>query len=270
MTEGVAGRSGPVYVELRPTSELRGYVSTAWVRRAAPDAGPVLHRDIPDGRVDVRCRLGRPPQVVGPLTTPREWRLEPGAAVIGFRLRPGAAARLGLPVEELTDQLVDAQDVFSSSVARGVDASSPADGLAALSRLVLSGHRDGRGKDPIVDEAMRRMAGEKPWELSEIWASLDIPERTFRRRFRAAVGLGPKALQQLLRFQHLLGKAQRAAAAGEPVAARGLAAFAVEAGYADQSHLTRECVRITGLPPRGFFGDLQCSCRDHDHRAAYS
>ena len=49
----------------------------------------------------------------------------------------------------------------------------------------------------------------------------------------------------------------------------GLGLLAVRAGYADQSHLTRECVRLTGVPPRVLLAETRRSCaRGHDHAAS--
>jgi AraC-like DNA-binding protein len=69
---------------------------------------------------------------------------------------------------------------------------------------------------------------------------LGIGDRQLRRRFLDAVGYGPKTLERILRFQRFLRLA-----GADP----DLARLAVEAGYADQAHLTRECTRLAGLPP---------------------
>ena len=62
-----------------------------------------------------------------------------------------------------------------------------------------------------------------------------------RRRFLAAVGYGPKMLERVLRLRRFL--------AGGLGGSDGLARAAVEAGYADQAHLSRECRALTGLTP---------------------
>ena len=72
--------------------------------------------------------------------------------------------------------------------------------------------------------------------------ALGIGDRQLRRRFADAVGYGPKTLERVLRFQRFLALAAREAAPD-------LARLALEAGYADQAHLTRECSRLAGLPP---------------------
>jgi AraC-like DNA-binding protein len=71
-------------------------------------------------------------------------------------------------------------------------------------------------------------------------AAPGIGARQLRRRFADAVGYGPKTLQRILRFQRFLLLAEDT---------QNLARLALEAGYADQAHLTRECRRLSGLPP---------------------
>jgi AraC-like DNA-binding protein len=113
-----------------------------------------------------------------------------------------------------------------------------------------------------------------PWKTGGVRAvtsELFISEAQLRRRCRAAVGLSPKVLQRTLRFQVFLALVQRAIADGRCPGDDGLAMLAAEAGYADQPHLTRECVRLTGLPPRAFMSVTQqtCSC-GHDHSVSFT
>jgi len=67
-----------------------------------------------------------------------------------------------------------------------------------------------------------------------------ISDRQIHRRFSAAIGYGPKMFQSVLRFQRflLLSEGQ---SNWQTLADRG-----TFAGYADQSHMTREVHRFTG------------------------
>jgi methylphosphotriester-DNA--protein-cysteine methyltransferase len=87
--------------------------------------------------------------------------------------------------------------------------------------------------------AVRRL--DDPRARVELLADeLGFSERQLRRRFHAAVGYGPKTLQRVLRFRRFLAQAD----AGDD-----LARAALDAGYADQAHLTRDCARLSGLTP---------------------
>jgi AraC-like DNA-binding protein len=93
-----------------------------------------------------------------------------------------------------------------------------------------------------------------------------MSERQLRRRCLAAVGLPPKLLQRMLRFQGFLALAH-----ARGLARADLSALAAEAGYADQPHLTRECVRLAGRPPVAVLREAEQHCRGfHDHAASYA
>jgi transcriptional regulator GlxA family with amidase domain len=68
-----------------------------------------------------------------------------------------------------------------------------------------------------------------------------VTERQLHRRFVHAVGYGPRLLQRVLRLQAFL------ALCGSP--RLGLAELAVRAGYADQSHLSRDTRELAGRTP---------------------
>jgi AraC-like DNA-binding protein len=268
-----ADPAGQSYVERPPVAALADVVSTVWFQQVAANAPAYLHRNLPHGGTEVVCTIGAPAQVVGPLTGPHVEVLAPGTTVVGMRLRPGAAAALlGVPPAELVDLAVPADALWGrAGVALGDrvdDARSPREALAALQQGMLDRRFTETDPDPLVTEAVRLlMPGAAPG-VAALPRVLAVSERNLRRRCQAAVGLGPKTLHRTLRFQGFLARAQLAFATGRsPV---GLAELAIRAGYADQAHLTRECVRLTGTTPRAFLAENAdaCAC-GHDHAASY-
>lgn len=106
-----------------------------------PGAAPYVHRNVPSGGVELVCRVGSVPYIVGPLTGPRVETLEPGSTVVGPRFRPGAgAALLGESASEFVDATVDAAPVWGSAAIRAgervAEASDPHDPAAAVQELV--------------------------------------------------------------------------------------------------------------------------------------
>jgi AraC-like DNA-binding protein len=67
-------------------------------------------------------------------------------------------------------------------------------------------------------------------------------------RFREEIGLPPKAVARLLRFEHALELVDRGAPWAE---------VAFNAGYYDQSHLINEFRSITGITPVEYVTNLQ-------------
>jgi AraC-like DNA-binding protein len=259
------------YVERPAPAALRGVVASTWVQRV--EVGALVHRDLPSGCVELRCRVGGVPEVVGPLTRARVEVLEAGTTVVGVRLHPAAAARvLLMPASEFVDQVVSANDVWPGCGSRLAEqfavAAMPNAGVEALLQRVAASLA-GTSGDPLVAAAVRRLR----WHADDVGLvarELHVSERELRRRMRAQVGLAPKALQRALRFQRFLALAQYAMARGRAASDDGLARLAADAGFADQAHLSRECVRLTGQTPSAFLGSAQetCAC-GHDHAAAY-
>ena len=98
--------------------------------------------------------------------------------------------------------------------------------------------------DHFVMHAAAWMAGHPFASLDELSGLSRLSERQIRRRFDEAIGYGPKKLQRILRLQRLLWLTNQQP---EPVASLAHLSFA--AGYADQSHMTREVVALTGASP---------------------
>jgi len=128
------------------------------------------------------------------------------------------------------------------------DARGDAQIVAALEAATL--RRDSPRPDPVVRltvlEIQRRVALGRsctppPWMPR-------ISGRHLRRRFVTAVGYGPKRFERVMRFQRFLRLAD---AIGRT---QGLATLAVEAGYADQAHLSRECAHLAGCSPKMLMG----------------
>jgi AraC-like DNA-binding protein len=197
---------------------------------------------LPDACADLIWQRGAGAFIAGPDTGPAPAALPPGTVLVGVRLRPGAGGpALGFPLTELRDQRVDLTDVLPELAKQLPGDLSPGEALGRLT--AMTARMASRGPpDRLVSQAARRLAapggrtGELAWDLG-------VSERQLRRRCLDAVGYGPKTLQRVLRFRRFVTRLD--AAAGRP----DLAAIAADAGYADQAHLTRESVRLAGLPP---------------------
>jgi AraC-like DNA-binding protein len=151
-----------------------------------------------------------------------------------------------MPASELLDLQVSLQDVLGPDAAEFSERLAAAHGRDAehllLEGLVAGAIAD-RSPDPLVLAATRRL-GFPGSRVDELADALGISERQLRRRFHQSVGYGPKTLDRILRFRRLVSQAS-GISAGEV----DLARLAADLGYADQAHMTRDCVRLTGMPP---------------------
>ena len=265
---GVAGQS---YRERLPKPELQGLVSSVFVQEVAREAHPYEHRSVPNGSAEVSFLLGsRAPDVTGPHHEPDVAVLEPGSVLVGIRFRPGAAhAALGVPASELAGRRLELDRLWgrpaTALLGRLVDAGSPALAADLLEQVFLDGAASAPEPDPIVAELVDRL---QPWRARRVTdqaSDLFLSPRQLRRRCLDAIGYGPKSLHRVLRFRGFLARIDLGEESGD------LARLAVRAGYADQAHLTRECVRLSGLTPRTFLAEREASCTgSHDHSASFS
>ncbi|MGH7483784.1 MAG: DUF6597 domain-containing transcriptional factor, partial [Longimicrobiales bacterium] len=109
---------GQSYVERSPVPALRELASSVWVQQVGRDAAPYVHRHTPNGAVELVCRVGSAPQVIGPLTEPLVEVLEPGTTVVGMRFLPGAfPAVAGQPASEVVGLALDAEELWGRSAA---------------------------------------------------------------------------------------------------------------------------------------------------------
>ena len=254
------------YDERLPLPGLASLVRTVWVQRTGPQ--PALQRHLPTGGVEIHWPIGATPLVMGPLTRARLEVVPAGLTIVGVRCWPGAAGRLlGVPVDELVDQVVPLDEVWiaSSNLTEDLaEAPSPNEAAMLLQAQLLRGLASAPEPDLLVAAAVRHLMPWRPTYIGRIREDLAISESQLRRRFRSVVGLGPKTLQRTLRLQGYLALAQSAAPG------RRVADLAAEVGYADHAHLSRECMRLTGQTPRELLNDAddRCGC-GHDHAASY-
>jgi len=263
------------YDERPPLPSLAREVRTVWVQHTGP--GAYVQRNLPTGGVELQCPIGSVARLVGPLTAAKTEVLPAGSTIVGVRFWPGAAsALLGIPADELVDLAVPLDDLWGDRAVRLGDLlASAASSAGAESALgVLQDHLAllkavTTPPDPLVTMAVRRLMPWKSIHIEALSTELDISTSQLRRRFLSVVGVPPKILQRTLRFQGYLALAQ-AAGAHDGLGGGRLADLATNAGYADQQHLNRECLRLTGLTPRQLLGGREDRCRcQHDHSASY-
>lgn len=230
---GVALNETDVYREFAPPEYLRDSIACFWIRRG--DGGTV--RVLPDACTDIVWLAGVGAIVAGPDTGPSFSSTGAGQLIVGARFLPGAGGvALGLPLDEVRDHRVPLADLGLDPRQQLSGDLEPLDALAAVStaatRMAATGPPDRAAQAATVSLLDPRQ------RVDRLAADLGWSERQLRRRCLAAVGYGPKILQRILRFRRFL-------AADRTEIGRA----ALDAGYSDQAHLTRECRRLTGLSP---------------------
>jgi AraC-like DNA-binding protein len=247
-------------------------VRTVWIQRTAQV--PYTQRHLPTGGVELHFPIGGLPQLVGPLTGPETEVIPARTTIVGVRFQPGTAPPLPTALDDLVDQRLGLAELWGSAAGRLAEAlaraGTPEQALMTLQAHLMREFRSGAGVDPVVDEAVRALMPWRPVSIDTLATRLALSASQLRRRCLHAVGVSPKVLQRTLRFQGFLALAQAGVPATGRRGADGMAGLAVDAGYADQAHLSRECLRLTGLTPRALLGGSidRCAC-GHEHSASY-
>ncbi|MQA84906.1 MAG: helix-turn-helix domain-containing protein [Streptosporangiales bacterium] len=231
----------PGYRELAPPPALRGALECLWVRVGLA-SGPPNTLVLPDACSDLIWQAEAGTFVAGPDTGPAPAVVRPGTVLVGARFLPGAGGpALGVPLSALRDLRVDVTDLLPELDDRLPASLTPEAALRGLTATVVR-LTAAAPPDPAVRRAARLLA-DSGARVETLADELGLSERQLRRRFHAAVGYGPKTLQRVLRFRRFLSRLDAGRAETD------LARIALEAGYADQAHLTRECARLAGFPP---------------------
>lgn len=241
-----AGQASAVseYREYRPAAAVAPAVACTWHGVAV---WPRSMRLLPDGCLDLVWDGGHA-RAVRPAPGLVRRAIGETAHVTGVRIRPGwAAAILGMPARDLPD-VADLADAWRPSGARHLEAAlaaaaNPAQCRAILTETVAARLADSPGPHPAVLAAVS-LLGTPTATAADAACRSSLSARQLRRLFDDHVGLPPKTLQTILRFQRFR------AWLAVPRRMRGsLGQAAAECGYFDHSHLCRDCVRLAGVTP---------------------
>ncbi|XVQ88589.1 helix-turn-helix domain-containing protein [Microbispora siamensis] len=180
------------------------------------------------------------------------WARGENVECVQVRLSPVVArAILGVSPADLDGAVVALDDLWGREASRIrerlAEVSSWEDRFALTDALLARRHEAGPPVDPEVGWAWHRIVGGRGLvRVDRLAAEVGWSRKRLWSRFHAQIGLPPKRAAKLVRFDH---------AAHRLVAGGRAARVAVEAGYADQSHLHRDVVEFTGVTPAGVAGE---------------
>lgn len=255
-------------VRVAPAPPLRGLVGwySGYRQRGIPAA---THRGLPSPWLTLILTLDEPlsiavhpdpgaapgdyPTLLGGLhTSPALIRVPGRQSGVQLAINPlGARVLLGLPAGELAGIDVHADDALGADVREVHDRLREASGWPARFRVLdqwllarMTGHGPGHMPAAPLAEAWRRLLSTGGRiRVDELAAATGFSDRHLRNRFRAEIGLTPKAAARVVRFD--LARRRLARLPGPS----DLAGLAADCGYADQSHLDREFAALASCTP---------------------
>lgn len=252
-------------VVAEPPAELRPYIREymGWCEHMA---SPLCRRELPTEIVPVIVNFGSPVRIFDGDSLTRwtdhasfttgayDTYVLVGSAgpsrgmQINFTIL-GARLFLGRPLADLTNRVVALDDVLGGTVARRLigelhDAGSWEDRFAIVDREVTIRLARSRGVAPEVLCSWHRLSrthGLVP--INDLVRETGWSQKHLIGRFREQLGLAPKTLARVLRF----GRAVAMIKAGS---SHRLSDVALECGYYDQAHFSRDVAAFAGVSPR--------------------
>ena len=229
-------------------------IEAEWVFTASSDG---VHVVLPDGRMDLIVAFrgddnhpieGLQLMIVGPAQRWTDVPVVRGDRFFGIRFRPGrGGACLGVEAGALRDGGIFDSDVDEvlGAHAHSLRAAANPPALAVTVRDVARRCAACASElPPPVQRAIELIhIGGGRLCLEEVALAVDMPERTLRRHLTQSLGLPFKAYSSVLRFQRTMRLLTRV---DRPLS---LAEAALEGGYSDQAHMTREFRRHGGFTP---------------------
>lgn len=253
---------GMHYREFHPHPRLREFVKCFWTLRHDYSQGVHTEEQLPPkGEMELIFHYGH--RFV--LRSGAEWIKQPASFVIGqqerfFVLRSegetglvaarfhpwGAYPFLGLPISELTGRFEPLETIWGN-FARELEDTLAGSGVAravpTLEAFLLSRLRDFDEKLGDVVAVVRRIMTHRGClRVSEMLRGQSLGLRQLERRFNEIVGLPPKRLARIIRFQSALRSIY-----SHPD--RELTGIAYDHGYSDQAHFIHECQVLSGKAP---------------------
>ena len=248
-------------MERPPAAVLRGTVGTSYYGFREATSAPMRRREGPGRHVLLIVSFGEHWLIDGKRLESfaaglhdRQVTTEHAGQAYGLHVNlapPAAFMSFGLALHTLAHRAVALEDVLPEPAL--VDRLYDADGWTARFRL-------------LDDVLTKRLAAARPPSDGVVWAwrrlvetdgrisiaaltqELGWSRKRIAARFREEVGLSPKRVARLLRFERARELAERA---DRPDWAR----IALECGYYDQSHLINDFRAVTARTPETFFQD---------------
>ena len=255
-------------VSRAPELRLRGYVGEYQGYIESGDPAP-MRQQVPAPLLPLIANLGSPWNVAASATGPHvafdsfvaglgvgsSYVAATGpASCVQVNLTPlGAHMFFGIALHELANEIVSLEDVLPHGTTRFTERleAMPTwdERFALLDEILLSRLADAREPSPDVVWAwniLERTHGKAP--IGWICDRLGRSRRHLATQFREQVGLPPKAVARVVRFDRAVELLGRNGA--------DLADVAFECGYYDQAHLNRDFREFAGKSPGVFMRQI--------------
>jgi len=258
------------YREFQSAPALSNHVECLWLLESSDQqesAAP--ERILPDGCVELILNFGalfrehkeagrsdlQPSRfVVGQMTQPVLVSPTGPVQLLGIRFAPGGALPFfPIPPDELTNRIAPLADVAGALdrelSGRIYDVRELPEKVGIIEALLIRRIKGKEEKGASLRNAISeivRSGGQI--SVDQLAGDMGVSGRQLERRFLREVGLGPKLLCRILRFQQVFRAVERAD--------KNWARIATDCGYYDEAHLIRDFRQFAGQTPSVLFEDF--------------
>lgn len=255
------------YQEYAPSATLAPYIKCFWVLES-DDPGPhERERIFPDGSIEWIYHYGDQfhkytgdDQAIlqsrsffhGQLKRWFELQATGRIGVFGVRFHPaGLHPFIDFDISAITDDTLDSTAIWQDSIERihaAMFTATTEERLAFAEKFLLEQFQPRKVDQTVLKcvDAIIRDSGAV--SIEALADELHTGRRALERRFLAAVGLTPKLLARIVRFNKAL----------QLISDNDFSSFtsvAHEGGFYDQAHFIRDFKDFTGLNPRQYFAE---------------
>ena len=241
------------YYEYNPDIRLTPWVENYWTSTDFMEIGNAP-KVFPDGCTDIifmfdKTRGFTYSGLFGTTTSFIEVVFPEGMQMFGIRFKPaGITAFTRVPVEEFTDWDVDLASVetlFNQSFRETIpEKQSMAEIIAYTDDYLIKRLSCLYPSDKQIIRAVDLIYySNGQLSPAKIASEVCLCQRHFERKFKSAIGISPKFLAKIYRFQHTLRCLKN-----DPD--KDLLTIAIECGYYDHTHLIKDFKAFSGDVPR--------------------
>jgi AraC-like DNA-binding protein len=166
----------------------------------------------------------------------------------------GAYSVLGLPMHQIADQVVGLEDLLGATgnglIERLADAPDWETRFDLIDGFLLESAQRGRRPSTQVSWAWRQLCqSDGRVSIGELGKELRVSRRHLVAQFREQIGLSPKLVGRIMRFNRVVSLLKLDDGAR-------WSRIAHECGYHDQSHLNHDFRQFAGATPSEYLGRI--------------
>ena len=252
-----------------PGKDLSTIVKCYWILESPKEEQPQKQTIVPDGCMEMIFHYGdvynqymqngsciKQPRcfVVGQLTRPLEIEPTGKTDIFAVRFHPeGFLPFTSIPIKEMENKAVPLETLFGKD-AQGIEqkvlrSSLISERIEHIENFLLNRLADKETIDRVIALTVEAiLTGNGQISVEELSRHININRRQLERKFSSTIGLSPKQLSKIIRFQATLKMLISKKFTS-------LTDLAYEGEYYDQAHFIKDFREFTGLTPKEFYGN---------------